>query len=690
MDHAKLRLSAVAIAVTFYAHAASAQQAGAQASNAPPASTEQGDAPNTTKTDMPVSKEVTSSQALRQTQDGYSDVASRQSSVTQASSVGTSAPLYNIRGIRVNPQSNFRLDGGVAITSVQSMPTENKERIETLKGANALMFGIASPSGIVNMIPKRAGERDVTSIGINGNSFGQFGAQIDVGRRLGDQKQLGIRVNASGIRVKNGVRDLEGEGAFASLGLDYRLTSRLTVQGDVEYYGRNTAEQPQIAFANAINGTVPVTRVPDPRANLLGPDGSWADYKPRSLNYQLRADYALDDAWAVLVQAGRSDTERNRHAVRIAGYNVASGANGSVIDQITTNGNVNTFYRIELSGHFGTGSISHNLTTGLSRSERFSESAALNLTLPQRQNIFDPVSIPAPVVTRALTPNLDQNSVDNAIYAYDTIGLLPSLKLLAGLRYTKNTDSIETKADREGSTTSPAVGVLYDLTPKTQIYASYMSGLEAGTVAPGTSANANFVLAPAESKQKEIGIRDTTITGLQLNLSYFDITRANAVVDPITNVYGYSGDLHYKGVEGSASLTLLRSWLLTGGFQWLDVVQNSPSSPLINGKTPENTPEWTANVGIGYRAAWLPGLQLRVGANTVSKRAMNPQNTGYIPGFTLFNLSANYLTRIAGKPTSFQVSVDNAGNKRYWNSVSNGLYGIGMDRSIRFGARMDF
>ena len=39
---------------------------------------------------------------------------------------------------------------------------------------------------------------------------------------------------------------------------------------------------------------------------------------------------------------------------------------------------------------------------------------------------------------------------------------------------------------------------------------------------------------------------------------------------------------------------------------------------------------------------------------------------------------------------AIQVNVDNVANLRYWNSVQTGTYGIGMDRSVKFNARIDF
>lgn len=682
-------LTAVALAAALCVHGIAAAQP-VRPATAPETTATQREEGEQPKQELPMTREVTGRQALQQTQGGYQDVTRTQASVTPASPEGGSAPLFNIRGIRVNPQSNFRLDGGVAVTAVQSMPTENKERIETLKGANALMFGIASPSGIINMIPKRAGERDVTSVAMSATRFGQFGAHLDVGRRFGEQKQVGVRANVSGVRAKNGVHDLDGHGKFASLGLDWRATSRLLLQGDFEYYTRDTSEQPQIALAAPVNGVVPITRVPDPRKNLLGPGGDWAEYKPRSRNYQVRADYQITTGWKALAQFGKSDTHRDREAIRIAGYNLLTGANGVVTDQVTSNDNDNTFWRTELMGDFLTGPFAHHLTVGLSTSERSSASTNLVVTLPQRQNIYNPVTIPEPRITQAPRRNPDQNSKDEGVYVYDTVTVLPQVKVLAGVRFTKTTESAAGQPDTSSRTTSPALGVLYELRPTTTLFASYMSGLEAGQQAPGQAANAGVILSPAESKQKEIGIRDTSIRGLSWSASYFDIDRANAVIDPTTGNFGYNGRLRYKGVEATARYEFMQRWLLSGALQHLRAEQIAPTDATINGKTPENTPKWTANVSLGYRTPWVPGLQLRVGANTISRRAVNPQGQGHLPGYTLFNAGAAYTTKVAGRNTTLQLAVDNLANRRYWNSVANGLYGSGMNRNVRVSARMEF
>jgi iron complex outermembrane receptor protein len=636
---------------------------------------------------LPMTKEVSSGEALSQSQEGYSEAVKNVAGLSPTNSSGTSNDSYLIRGIKLNLFSNYRLDGGLPVTGVITNPTENKDRVETLKGANALMFGIASPAGIINFIPKRAGAKDITSFGVAGNGFGQYGFSTDIGRRFGAHQQLGVRIGASAVHLENGVRDLGGEGNFASVGVDLRVSPRLTLQGDFEHYERHVPEQAGISLLPAANGVVPITPVPNPR-NLLS--GAWDMYTPRTTNLQLRADYALTSDWKVLVQGGQSESHRHRETVRIGNYNIGTGANGIVTVQPITHDYRNTFYRAELLGHFNTWGIGHDLTLGVSSSERWAHAYDVqNVTLPQRQNIFNPIALNAPVYTRPGANNPVQDSTDSGVYFYDTISVTKQLKLLAGMRFVKD-EEVNGSVSSTSRVRSPAAGVLYDIRPTTTLYASYMQGLEAGATSPFNAANPNVILGPTVSRQKEIGIRDTSFKGLSLNAAYFDVTRANAATDPVTNIFGYYGDIQYRGIEATAAWDINRHWRLTGAVLRLDAKQKSPVQPAFNGKVPENTPNWNANLNVQYRPDFAPGLTLRAGLKTISRRAVNNADQGWIPGYTLWELGANYATKVAGHRTTFGVAIDNVGNKRYWNSVQTGTYGIGMDRTIKVNAKIDF
>ena len=109
-----------------------------------------------------------------------------------------------------------------------------------------------------------------------------------------------------------------------------------------------------------------------------------------------------------------------------------------------------------------------------------------------------------------------------------------------------------------------------------------------------------------------------------------------------------------------------------------------------DGMATENTPNSIVNANIEHRAGWLPGLSLKGGVSYVSSRYVGNAQQGAIPSVTLFSTGAAYQTRIAGRKTSFMVGIENLANKRYWASATSSAFGAGMDRTIRFSAKVDF
>jgi iron complex outermembrane receptor protein len=637
--------------------------------------------------ELPMTKSVVSGQTLEQgAQEGYSEAIKGVAGVAPANSKGSPNDSIYIRGIKLNLFSNYRLNGGLPTAGVITTPTENKERIETLKGANALMFGVASPAGIINLVTKRAGNVDVTSLSLAGNSFGQIGGSLDLGRRYGEEKELGIRLNGSAVYLNNGVRNMYGDGEFASIGLDYKASQRVTLQGDFEYYRKHVPEQAGISLLAPVNGVVPITPVPDPR-NLLS--GRWAIYTPDTKNAQIRGDYLLTNNLKLVTEGGGSWSDRSRYSVRIGNYDPTTGAGGIVSVNSVTQRYQNLFGRIELFGRGSTFSLQHQLTFGVAITDRESATPSQNtVVLPQRQNIYNPITLDPPVFPRDPTSLPLQTSTDLGAYLYDIISVIPPLKLLAGVRFTSDKENNGQKQ----STTSvwtPAFGALFDVLPSLTLFGSYMQGLEVGATAPVNAVNAYSILGPAVSTQYEVGIRDSHIKGISLSVSYFDITRANAVVNPTTKVFEPAGDIHYYGMEGTLGIEILRRLTLDGAVQWMRSVQRNPDDPTINGLTPENTPRALGNVRLAYRLPWVPGLTLSAGASAITKRYVNPQDQGAIPGYTLFNAGIGYAARVLDRRFLFQLYADNLANMRYWNSVQTGTYGTGMARSIKMSLRVD-
>jgi len=642
---------------------------------------------------LPMTKAVVKGAVLEDTkQEGYSEAIKNVAGVSPANSKGTANDSVNIRGIKLNLFSNYRLNGGLSTAGVLTVPTEDKERIETLKGANALMFGIASPAGIINSITKRAGPVDSTTVGLLGTTFGQLGASLDVGRRFLPEKEMGVRVNGSVAQLENGVRGTRGDGEFVSLGWDWRATSRLTLQADVEYFAKHVPEQAGVNLQppppGDLYGPIPITKVPNPR-NLLS--GSWAELRADTKNYQVRGDYVLFDGLKILAEVGRSDAYRSRFTTRISMYDPDTGAGGRVAINRVHQIYLNTFYRTELLAVFSTWFLKHSLTFGGSRSMRKADTPYQANNTPSSyptQNIFDPVELPAPTFG-ASTPLPNQISTEYGLYAYDTITIIPQVRLLGGLRVTWDREENRQSPTTTQRVTTPAVGALWDILPNLTVFGSYMEGLEAGATAPVGANNPYAILPPGVSKQKELGIRYSSLRGFATNLAGFQITRVNAITDPATKIFSTNGNIDYKGIEATVTWEIARPLTVGAAGQWLSAIQNSPD-PHIDGKHPENTPSALGNVWISIRPPWIRGLTLNGGASAIAKRFITPQDQGTIPGYTLFTAGIGYQIHSATTRATFLVNVDNLANLRYWNSVQTGTYGTGMDRSVKMSARVDF
>ena len=86
----------------------------------------------------------------------------------------------------------------------------------------------------------------------------------------------------------------------------------------------------------------------------------------------------------------------------------------------------------------------------------------------------------------------------------------------------------------------------------------------------------------------------------------------------------------------------------------------------------------------------LPGFSVNGGAYYVGPRPLNNLNQGWLPGYTTFSAGARYATKIANHNASFQVNVENAGDKAYWSAAGGGYLSFGLPRTVSFVMKLDF
>src|SRR5215213_6626425 len=160
--------------------------------------------------DVPISVNVITRETLDAVAArGLFDALKNTAGVTRSQVSGSTYDNLSVRGIVVENRGNYRLNGSLPVINLVDLSMENKERVEVLKGASGLYYGFVPPSGIINMVTKRAGQKPVTAVSFNANSHGAIGGHVDVARRFGAKEELGVRVNLAASSEDIGIDNFD-------------------------------------------------------------------------------------------------------------------------------------------------------------------------------------------------------------------------------------------------------------------------------------------------------------------------------------------------------------------------------------------------------------------------------------------------------------------------------------------------
>jgi iron complex outermembrane recepter protein len=610
---------------------------------------------------------------------------------TDDAKAGVFADNILIRGIHLLTASSYRLDGGFAAINVVGFPYD-KERVEVLKGANALLYGITSPGGIINFVMKRPTADPYESISVSGASTGQVMGALDVSRRFGDEQQLGVRVNLAAGHVASFVDFTGGPKALASLAADWDPTERLAIKLDFEKFDQDAIDQAVLALGKPVKGVIPLPSLARYDPTLLR-SGLWDKNQTDGTNVLLSAHYQIGNDWSALLEAGNSEVFRTRILGQISAYNLESGQGTLTYTETPKTEGLNTYLKAELNYELTAGIFDNDLSVGVNRNAR-DNSDTVTTQYTTAQNIYDPIVVPAPGPIKTYR-DVPQDSYDFGPYVFDTLSLFRRLHIVGGVRYlTYSADYAQASGPSYQTKTGqwvPAGGAIFDLTPKIFLYSSYMKALSETGVAPIGAVNYGSVLPPETSTQEEVGIRTSQLYGVTASLGYYYFSEANAVLDPITNVYEINGTTAYHGVEASLRVHPYRSWSIDGSALYLPhPVQVAPLEQAINGLTPENTPRFAGNLSGTYSPEYVPGLAVTAGTNYVGRKFVNPEDQGMISSHEVFNLLASYGPRLDGHRTHFTVGVSNLLDKRYWSTAAEGALGVGATRTYKASAEVEF
>jgi len=604
---------------------------------------------------------------------------------------GTYSENYSIRGFATSV-SDMTVDGLYGMAPFYRASPEMYERIEVLKGPSALLNGMppgGSVGGIVNLIPKRAGDTPLTRLTGTYESDAQFGGHLDIGRRFGEGNQFGVRFNGVYRDGDTATEDQSSRNVLSSLALDWRgERARLSVDlfsSDDRVNGQNRGL-----------GLAPGVGIPKPPKSdtLLNPD--WAYVETEDKGVILRGEYDLNDYVMAYGAVGTSKTNYKYNGA------ISSQIINEAGDFNTTMGQLKfeiekTSAEVGLRGHFDTFGINHQWSVNATQYSdkekdwgRRSVPGANWIT-----NIYRPVWGPKAPESWPLIVHTENDLKSYGIA--DTLSVFDDrVQLTLGVRRQEvvtDTFSVVTGArnrpNYDTHATSPAGAILFKLTDNLSLYANYIEGLSKGATAPATAANAGDVFAPYKSKQKEVGLK-LDLGTFTHTLAVFEIKRPGSYTDPATNIYSFGGEQRNRGVEWGFFGSPMLDVRLMGGVAYVDPEVTKSAGGVNDGKTATGYPKLQGKLGVEWDTPVVNGLTLTANASSVSKQYINADNSLSIPGYTIFDAGARYTTRVASRPVTLRANISNLTDKDYWGLPLTSSLGLGAPRTYELSATIDF
>ncbi|ROZ77085.1 TonB-dependent siderophore receptor [Ramlibacter sp. WS9] len=625
--------------------------------------------------DVPVSatiigrKQIEASGARR-----LADLTQFDASVTDAYNAPGYWDFISIRGFTLDNRFNFRREG-LPISAETTIPLDNKERVEILKGTSGIQAGTSAPGGLVNYVVKRPTEQDLREVKLELSSRSSVLAAADLGGRFGADRAFGYRLNVAHERLRPLVRNIDGERSLMALATDWRISRDSVLEAEVEWSHKTQASQVGLSLlGNALPPPM------DPRLNLN--NQSWV--KPSvfdALTGTLRFSQGLGADWRWTAQLGTQRLKNDDYTA----FPFGCGAEGNY-DRYCSDGTFDFYdFRSEnekrrqsaallnLKGKVTTGSVAHDLSFGLLSSK------VRNRVQPQAFNWvgtgnIDGTAIVGEDPTGFPSTNRDERSLEFS--AQDAIHWNDRFTTWLGVRHTRlRRESVLTNGadpiSYDQHLTTPWIAASYKLSPTVTAYASHGQGMES-EVAPANLkySNAGRPLPALKSRQTEIGLKGE-LQHLRWNAALFDIVRPVAgdigvCGESGTCVRQADGDAHHRGLELSAG-TQTGPWTLDGGLTLIDAKrQGSTVNAAINGKRPVNVPSQILRAAVAYRVAAVPGLTLQGQASHEGRRAVLPDESVMLPAWTRFDAALRYERQIGSTATTWTLGIDNLADKRYW------------------------
>jgi iron complex outermembrane receptor protein len=599
-----------------------------------------------------------------------------------------------IRGFNISTRNTAY--GGLygMLPDISIMP-ELAERIELLRGPTAMLNGMppnnSNIGGSINIVPKRAPDYDLTQATANYVSAGQVGGHVDFARRLGTDKQFGIRFNGVFRGGETAVENNSDQRGLAVLGLDFR-GERVRLAADLGYQYQSIN---WVIPYFGINPGVQLPWAPDARKNVGQP---WSNLERNDLFGVVRGEVDLTERLTAYAAFGAHDT-------RVVGVQasqvIASNFNGTATSAFFANNQYTTTLTAEVGvrGLVETGPISHEFAVTATTLQAMAGSVQ-NFGTPFATNFYNPVIVARPNI---VTPAANKTSTQglSSLGFADTLSAAEKrIQLTAGVRLQQvqaaNYDPVtgaETASYNQNAV-SPSVSLVFKPWDNVSIYGNWIQGLQQGTIVQAPFVNAGEIFPPFKSTQYEAGVK-LDWGKFTTTASVFQISQPSILTNTANNTQFLGGEQRNQGLELNFFGEPIEGVRVLGGAMFLSGVLAKTQGGTTDGWVAPFAPVFNLNLAGEWDLPFVRGLTLNGRLIYTSSQYIDttfPRRS--LPDWTRFDIGARYAFEnpgAKGKLLVARFNVENVLDADYWAGGNSATFlNLGAPRTLRVSLTADF
>jgi catecholate siderophore receptor len=569
--------------------------------------------------DVPQSITVVTKDVIRQqAMQGMADVVRFVPGVGMASGEGNrDTPIF--RGN--SSTSDFFVDG-VRDDVQYFRDLYNVERVEALKGPNAMIFGRGGVGGVINRVTRKADFAASREINVQAGSWDDRRVTADFGQAL--NSFMAGRITGMFEESNSYRKDANLSRYGINPSLAFAIGESTTVTASYElFHDERTADRGISSFAGG-----PV--MTDASTFFGNADLSRSDATVNSVSTAIehrfssdvtlrnRTGFAVYDKFYQNVFPGTVD--QSGRNVSISAYNNA-----------TDRRNIFNQTDLVMSRRFA--DFDHTILAGVEIgrqvTDNFRQTGYFASVGANTTTVMVPLESPTtslPLTFRQSATDADNHGVATVmgVYVQDQIDLSTRLQLIAGLRY--DNFQVDLQNNRTGARfatsdglLSPRIGVVFHPIKPVSMYTSYsLSYLPRAGEQLSSLSLSNQALEPEQFRNYEAGVKWDVNPSLAVTTAVYQLDRGNvAVTDPAdpTRTMLVDGQ-RTRGFEADATGYITPRWNVTAAYTWQDGEITRSLTPTAQAgarlaQLPEHsialwnmvdlTVRWSAGLGLNHR-----------------------------------------------------------------------------------------